>query len=52
MAHHERMNVGRAHLQDVLFASDDDTMTLHGFGHVFLHDVLPVVFDLFGARFW
>ena len=49
MAHHERMNGGRAHLQNVLFASNDDFMTLNcGF---VLHDVLPVVFNLFGARF-
>lgn len=52
MAHHERMKSGRAHLKDVLLASDDDTMTLNCDGQFILHDVLPVVFNLIGTRFW
>ena len=52
MAHHERMNGRRAHLQNVLFAYDNNFVTLHGDGKFIFHDVLPVVFNLFGARFW
>ena len=48
MAHHERMN-GRRRM--VLFASDNDLKTLHRDGQFVLHDVPPVVFNLFGARF-